>query len=291
MDLSGIPKPALIIASLTGLAAIAGGTFAIIQPPASDPIAVSSVQTSTPKPDLTTSQPVISKATTANPNGSSPANRSATQDSETAQPETQQTAEPIDKQPDKQQPDQSEPEPTANQASRTVESCKITMARIEDPDAPINIRSNPNTKTPDTIVGTAKNGTYVSVIDEQDGWFKISTPQKGWIAKRLTVHGCNAKTERVNFGRNDTATVLRDEFIGTGTHNYRLRLLKGQKLRVFAQKGPLPTILAPDGHPLHTLSDEGSVWSGTLTSTGDYKVIFESNFKGYKYAAEIEAKS
>jgi Bacterial SH3 domain len=287
MDLSGIPKPALIIASLTGLAAIAGGTLAISQPPTSDPIAVSSTQTSTQKPEPTTSKPVISKATTANPDGRSP----ATQDSETVKPETQQPTEPIKKQPDKKQPDQSEPEPTGTQASRTVESCEITMARIDDPNSPINIRSKPNTKTPDTIVGTAKNGTYVSVLEEQDGWFKISTPQKGWIAKRLTVHGCNTKSERINFGRNETATVLRDEFIGTGTHDYRLRLLKGQKLRVFAQKGPLPTILAPDGHPLHTLSDEGSVWSGTLTTTGDYNVIFESNFKGYKYAAEIEAKS
>jgi Bacterial SH3 domain len=287
MDLSGIPKPAMIIASLTGLAAIAGGTLAIVQPhvqpQASDPIAVRSIPTSPSppsQPGLTSSKPIAAKAKPAQ-----------TRDTDLADTEEKKAAEQIDNQNNNSGKDNSGQESPRLEASRTVEACKITMARIEDPESPVNIRSKPNTKTPDTIVGTVKNGTYVTVLEEQAGWFKISTPQKGWIAKRLTAHGCNSKTERVNFGSQETSTVLTDEFIGTGMHDYRLRFSKGQKLRVASKKGPLPTIVAPDGRTLHTLSDEGSVWSGTLTTSGDYKVIFESNFKGYTYSAEIEATS
>ncbi len=293
MDLSGIPKPAMIIASLTGLAAIAGGTWAIVQPQASDPIAVSSTQSSpsTPsQPGFPSSKPIAANA--------KPAQAKPAQTRETDLPETEEkkAAEQIDNQTNNSGKENSGKDNSGKasprlQASRTVEACEITMARIEDPESPVNIRSKPNTKTPDTIVGTVKNGTYVTVLEEQAGWFKISTPQKGWISKRLTAHGCNSKTERVNFGSQDTATVLTDQFIGTGMHDYRLRFSKGQTLRVESKKGPLPTIVAPDGRTLHTLSDEGSVWSGTLTTSGDYKVIFESNFKGYTYSAEIEATS
>ena len=198
---------------------------------------------------------------------------------------------PAAEKPPTEKPEAEKPETLPIKASRTVEGCETTMARVEDPSPPANIRSKPNGTSPDTIVGTVKNGTYVTVIDEQSDWYQISTPKKGWVAKRLTAHGCNTKTERVTFGRNETFTALTDEFIGTGTHDYRIRLIKGQKLRVFAEKGPLPTIIAPDGRELSTLTDEGDVWSGTLTVSGDYKVIYTSNFKGYKYATEIEARS
>jgi hypothetical protein len=40
------------------------------------------------------------------------------------------------------------------------------------------------------------------------------------------------------------------------------------------------------------MTDEKTdVWSGTLSESGDYRVIFDSSFKGYKYATEIEARS
>ena len=269
MEKFGLPKPALIIASLTGVAAIAGGTIAIVQPN-EDPTPIVS---STTRPSTA---PTLNSTTKTNPPTVKIAKLNPSQ-SERSQPETSQPAEKPASQPIK--------------SSRTVENCETTMARVEDPSPPANIRSKPNGTSPDTIVGTVKNGTYLTVIDEQSDWYKISTPQKGWVAKRITAHGCNTKTERVTFGRDETYTVLTDEFIGTGIHDYRLRLLKGQKLRVFAQKGPLPTIVAPDGRELNTLTDEASVWSGTLRVSGDYQVIYNSNFKGYKYATEIEARS
>ena len=275
---SGFPKPALIIASLTGVAAIAGGTIAMVQPNDPTPIVNSSTKPSiapTPNaPSRTTSPPVRpAKLNLSQSNNSQPEN---------SQPEASRPAE---------KPPAEKPASQPIKSSRTVENCETTMARVEDPSPPANIRSKTNGTSTETIVGSVKNGTYLTIIDEQADWYKISTPQKGWIAKRLTAHGCNTKTERVTFGRDETYTALTDEFIGTGIHDYRLRLLKGQKLRVFAQKGPLPTIVAPDGQELNTLTDEAAVWSGTLTVSGDYKVIYNSNFKGYKYATEIEARS
>jgi len=265
---SGLPKPALIIASLAGVAAIAGWTIAMVQPNEDPTPIVSSTTRPSTAPTLNSTKinPPTVKTAKLNPS-----------QSERSQPETSLPAEKPASQPIK--------------SSRTVENCETTMARVEDPSPPANIRSKPNGTSPDTIVGTVKNGTYLTVIDEQSDWYKISTPQKGWVAKRITAHGCNTKTERVTFGRDETYTALTDEFIGTGIHDYRLRLLKGQKLRVFAQKGPLPTIVAPDGQELNTLTDEAVVWSGTLKVSGDYKVIYDSNFKGYKYATEIEARS
>ncbi len=281
---SGLSKPALIIASLTGIAAIAGGTIAIVQPN-EDPTPIVSTTTNSPStaPTLTTPKlnPPTAKTAKLKPS------QSDNSQPENSQPEASLPAE----KPEAEKPDIEKPASQPIKSSRTVENCETTMARVEDPSPPANIRSKPNGTTSDTIVGTVKNGTYLTVIDEQSDWYKISTPQKGWIAKRITAHGCNTKTERVTFGRNETYTALTDEFIGTGIHDYRLRLLKGQKLRVFAQKGPLPTIVAPDGRELNTLTDEAAVWSGTLTVSGDYKVIYNSNFKGYKYATEIEARS
>ena len=279
MEKFGLPKPALIIASLTGVAAIAGGTIAIVQPN-EDPTPIVS---STTRPSTA---PTLNSTTKTNPSTVKTAKLNPSQ-SERSQPETSLPAE----KPDVEKQPAEKPASQTIKSSRTVENCETTMARVEDPSPPANIRSKPNGTSPDTIVGTVKNGTYLTVIDEQSDWYKISTPQKGWVAKRITAHGCNTKTERVTFGRNETYTALTDEFIGTGIHDYRLRLLKGQKLRVFAQKGPLPTIVAPDGRELNTLTDEASVWSGTLKVSGDYKVIYDSNFKGYKYATEIEARS
>ena len=281
---SGLPKPALIIASLTGVAAIAGGTIAMVQPNEPTPIVSNNTTNPSTAPTLTSKAnppKSIAKLNTSQP---------AKPQSDSAEPSSSIEASPSEK-PPAEKPPAEKPEPQPAKSSRTIEGCETTMARVEDPSPPANIRSKPNGTSPDTIVGTIKNGTYVTVIDEQSDWYKISTPKKGWIAKRITAHGCNTKTERVTFGRNETFTALTDEFIGTGTHDYRIRLIKGQKLRVFAEKGPLPTIVAPDGRELSTLTDEGDVWSGTLTVSGDYKVIYTSNFKGYKYATEIEARS
>lgn len=166
------------------------------------------------------------------------------------------------------------------------------MAQINDPNPPANVRSQPITagsSTDSPIVGNLKNGIFVVIVDQRDDWFKISTPMKGWVAKKITLSGCNRKEERVKFAKNRKDTTIADEFIGTGSHAYQLYLLKGQTLTLNPQKGPRPTVIAPSGKVLVESSDESRSWSSKLPQSGNYQITLDSNFKGYSYAFEVVA--
>ncbi|MEB3295367.1 MAG: SH3 domain-containing protein [Synechococcales bacterium] len=188
-------------------------------------------------------------------------------------------------------PDASKLSPAASPATadRTVESCKVTMAKVEDPNPPANVRSQPDSKA-DNVVGTVKNGTFVTVEQMQEGWFRISTPVKGWIAKNITLSGCNQKTEQVRWTSGRTNFSIADQFIGTGSHVYRLQLTSGQTLTITGRKGPLPAIVAPDGVFLANMDDEKKSWVGAISKAGEYRIMLDSNFKGYKYNFEVEVK-
>ena len=285
MDLSSIPKPALVVAGLTGLAAIAGGTFAMMQPSSQSPVIAS------PTPTLSTT--IASKTTEKTGNKTAIAKTNVEQSEKAAAPELEKPAaeKPVEsgKEPSKEPGKEPDHDPGAGRtATRTIERCETSMAKIDDPNPPANVRSAPEATTPETVVGTLRNGTFVTIVDDQKDWFKISTPLKGWVAKRITQSGCNQKVERIQFGRGQSGLVLEDQFIGTGSHDYILRFTKGQTLQLTAQNGPLPTLVTPSGKILTPLRDNLPTWSGTLPATGEYKVIFESNFKGYKYATALD---
>jgi len=180
----------------------------------------------------------------------------------------------------------------APESLRLVERCETTMAKINDPNPPANVRSQPITAgspADSPIVGNIKNGIFVTIVDQRDDWFKISTPMKGWVAIKITLSGCNQKEERVKFAKNRKDTTIADEFIGTGSHVYQLYLLKGQTLTLNPQKGPRPTVIAPNGNVLVESSDQSTSWSGKLPQSGNYQITLESNFKGYNYAFEVVA--
>jgi len=193
-------------------------------------------------------------------------------------------------------PTQSNPEPTApsdapTNATRTVEKCVIRMARVNDPESPLNVRSSPNATSKDSIVGKLRNGAYVEVKDEQDGWFNIIGDTPGWIAKSRTESNCGEKIERVEFSKGQDSIEIADRFIGVGTHSYRLNLAKGQKLTVTSDRGGVfPRIIAPHGKDLVSSPDQQSPWIGELAETGDYKFELESNYKGYQYAFSVQAR-
>ncbi len=180
--------------------------------------------------------------------------------------------------------------PAAN--NRTVESCVTKMAIVDDPNPPLNVRSVPTTDG-DNVVGQLKNGTLVMVAEEQNGWFQIKSPQKGWISKSQTANGCNEKVERISLSTNGAALQIADRFIGTGNHRYVVAVDQPQTLTLTRGRGPFPMVMAPDGTVLlgHDAADEKrSTWSGRLTQTGDYVVELESNFRGYRYAFSMELK-
>jgi Bacterial SH3 domain len=254
------PKSVLIVAGLAGLAAVTGVTSAVMQSQSPQPMVTVSespkaIASASPKPQATNFSP----------------------------PKTETTEPPVDQIPE------SAPEKPA-EALREVESCKVTMAKVSDPNPPLNVRSTPNTTSDDNVVSQLKNGTFVTVKSEQEGWFQISTPVKGWVSIKGTESGCNGKVERVSFGKGGNSAEIRDRFIGTGSHQYRFNLAKGQTLTVRSDRGDLPMIVAPNGKVINEPQGGKQVWMSELSSTGDYTLEMESNFKGYKYAFSVEVK-
>ena len=269
-------KPSVIIGSLVALAAIGGTTIAMLQPsPSIDsrsgtgkiPEGAGAIISQSSSPQ------VLAKRSTS-PSSDPTAEPSTTTDSSTSNKDgsTDSTAAP--------------------ESLRLVERCETTMAKINDPNPPANVRSQPSTagsSTDSPIVGTLKNGMFVMIVDQRDDWFKISTPMKGWVAKKITLSGCNRKEERVKFAKNRKDTTIADEFIGSGSHIYKLYLLKGQTLTLNPQKGPRPRVIAPNGNVLVESFDESASWSGKLPESGNYQITLDSNFKGYNYAFEVVA--
>lgn len=187
------------------------------------------------------------------------------------------------------QPDNSTPPSSdATEATRTVEKCEISMVRVKDPNPPLNVRSSPNTDSSSNIVGQLQNGTYVSVEEEQSGWFRINEPT-GWIAKSRTESNCNLKVERVELGRGQTSATIADRFVGTGSHEYRLNLAKGQQITVTSSKGVIPWVVAPDRKFLNEGGNE-SAWTGEVPTTGNYTLMLDSNYKGYAYSFTIKVQ-
>ncbi|GAP97281.1 SH3 domain-containing protein [Leptolyngbya sp. NIES-2104] len=191
------------------------------------------------------------------------------------------------------------PQATVKKDSRTVEKCVIRMVKVNDPESPLNVRSTPNADSKENIVGQLKNGTFVDVQAEENGWFKISGETPGWIARSRTEHSCNERVERIELGQG--SIEIRDRFIGGGIHSYRFKFDKGQRITVTSSSGQLPlsqrqrgsifpVIIAPDGKAIVGSPDQPSPWTGELPETGEYTFQFESNFKGYAYTFSIDAR-
>lgn len=269
-------QPRVIIGSLVTVAAIGGTAAGLMQPtaqPGSQRETTVVTATAVPKTDK------LSTQTTKDPTDLS-IDKATDQ---TKAPDNITRVDPPDTPTDRVE------KPSDNDDLNKVERCETTMAKIDDPNPPANVRSQPNTDSA-SVVGTLKNGTFVTVVDNNDGWLKISTPTKGWVSKTIALSGCNQKEERVKFAKGSTSVTIADEFIGTGSHSYQMYLLKGQTIRLRSQRGPRPTILSPQGRELVATADSAAPWSGQLDQSGDYKIILDSNFKGYRYAFDVVAE-
>jgi hypothetical protein len=162
------------------------------------------------------------------------------------------------------------------------------MAIVHDSDPPLNVRSGPTIES--SKVGQLQNGTYVTVMDEQNGWFQISDPVRGWLAKSRTKSGCSEKVERVSFGKGQVSMAIADQFVGTGYHQYLLNAGKGQTMTIRVQDGPMPFVQAPNGSVIEPYDDGKTEWSKSLLASGDYTLQLDSNYKGYTYSFVVEIK-
>ncbi len=297
---SFIKKPGVIVASFMTLVAIGGTTIAMLQPsPSIDSRAATTGQIPATEASANASKTSSSKLSPQRSTVTDSSSNSTASPSPDLEASTSLEASNV---PDASIPNASTSSNATDSSNssttkapenlRLVERCETTMAQINDPNPPANVRSQPSTAgstAASPIVGNLKNGIFVIIVDQRDDWFKISTPMKGWVAKKITLSGCNRKEERVRFAKNRKDTTIADEFIGSGNHIYKLYLLKGQTLTLNPQKGPRPTVIAPNGNVLVESSDQSASWSSKLPQSGNYQIMLESNFKGYNYAFEVVA--
>ncbi|MGB3237470.1 MAG: SH3 domain-containing protein [Geitlerinemataceae cyanobacterium] len=187
----------------------------------------------------------------------------------------------------------SKPTAAISKTPKSVEietlSCKISMAQVNDPDGPLNVRSQPDASV-NNIVGQLQNGTMVTVESEANGWLQITNPISGWISQKRTDSSCNQKASRVKFAPGSVSFDLRDRILGSGNHRYLFEASAGQSLTLTAREGPLPIVLTPEGTELNaeTTSNGASTWTGQLSTSGEYTLDFPSNFRGFTYETSIE---
>lgn len=259
----------IIVAGVTALAVASGITMALLQTPPQNPLPSNSISTRTmsPQSSPSPSSPPPERNSPAQPmpiaEGNPPTTIAASAQREPVQREL-----------------------VRGEPSREVQSCRITMAVVDDPQPPLNVRSSPTTAA-QNIVGQVNNGTYLTVAQEQDGWLQITEPA-GWVAKSRTQSGCNEKVEQVQFGAGNTGAEISDRFVGTGFHQYLLTARAGQTLTITRQSGPIPFVVTPAGQVLTETSDSGDRWSGKLPLSGDYALQLDSNYKGYSYSFVVE---
>ncbi len=72
---------------------------------------------------------------------------------------------------------------------RNLEGMTVCQTLTADSKPPLNVRSSPEAAV-DNAVGRIPNGTLLTVVDESEGWLKISSPIPGWVYKELTVTSC-----------------------------------------------------------------------------------------------------
>jgi hypothetical protein len=149
--------------------------------------------------------------------------------------------------------------------------------------------------TDNNQVTTLKNGTFISVVGEENGWFNIDQPVSGWVSKNRTKSSCSEVSKRIQFPKNGISAIVKGEIIGGGTHQYILGAAAGQTMTIenLDSDSVFPTLITPKGKVLagDPYSDgDRSLWSGKLPVSGDYYLQMDSNFKGFKYNFLVEVR-
>ncbi|MCY7385465.1 MAG: SH3 domain-containing protein [Microcoleus sp. CAN_BIN18] len=169
--------------------------------------------------------------------------------------------------------------------------CRIIQAVVNDPNPPLNVRSHPRVAD-SKIVGTLKNNSFVTIVEEQNGWFRITDPVAGWIAKNRTESSCPNIKQQINFLPGGDEAIVKGRIIGGGSHSYIIRAAKGQTMTVRNRKNVFPQILTPDGKLLtgEPYQDNQTEWTGKIPVTGNYTFQLDSNFRGYEYEFSVKVR-
>ncbi|MEG5138952.1 MULTISPECIES: SH3 domain-containing protein [unclassified Microcoleus] len=273
----------IIITGLAGLATAVGVAAATIQSGA--------IEQSNP--------PVAeSPAAVRNPISLVPANNPESRPAEPLQAETQATEAPKSESQPAQSPAFEPPQIVAVSPPKVGpvvvtppnSGCKISMAVVSDPNPPLNVRSRPQVNG-SKIVGKLQNNTFVSVAEEQNGWLRITDPP-GWIAKNRTESSCAKVNQQINFLPGGNEAIVKGRIIGGGSHSYKIRAAKGQKMIVRNRKGVFPLILTQNGKSLigDNYTGNETEWTGKIPVTGNYTFELDSNFRGFEYEFYVRVR-
>ncbi len=169
--------------------------------------------------------------------------------------------------------------------------CRISMAVVNDPNPPLNVRSHPRVAD-SKVVGTLKNNSFVTIVQEQNGWLRISDPVSGWIAKNRTESSCAKVTQEIKFLSGGDEAIVKGRIIGGGSHSYRIRATKGQTMTVKNRKGVFPLILTQNGKSLagDNYTGNETEWTGKIPVTGNYTFELDSNFRGFAYEFSVKLR-
>ncbi len=163
--------------------------------------------------------------------------------------------------------------------------CKITMAIVDDPEPPLNVRSSPEVRE-GNIVDQLNNDTFVSVADGQYGWLRITDPATGWIAKNRTRSTCARVDRNIIFSPDSDVVTVKGQIIGTGSHSYRLRMIQGQTITIKNFGDVFPAIINPDGQLMArdpNLEGSKGEWRSIIPVSGVYTLQLDSNLRGFEY--------
>ncbi|NEQ77500.1 MAG: SH3 domain-containing protein [Okeania sp. SIO2D1] len=170
--------------------------------------------------------------------------------------------------------------------------CKIRMAIVDDPEPPLNVRSSPEVREGNKVA-QLNNNTFVSVADEKSGWLRITEPVIGWVAKNRTRSSCATVDKTITFSPESDTAIVRGEMIGTGSHNYRVRMIQGQTMTIKNSGDVFPAIISPDGQLMArepNIEGNKNEWTDTMPISGVYTLEFDSNFRGFEYEFLVEIK-
>ncbi|NEN91883.1 MAG: SH3 domain-containing protein [Okeania sp. SIO3H1] len=170
--------------------------------------------------------------------------------------------------------------------------CKISMAIVDDPKPPLNVRSSPEVREGNKVA-QLNNNTFVSVADEKSGWLQITEPVIGWVAKNRTRSTCQRVDKTITFSPESDTAIVRGEMIGTGNHNYRVRMIQGQTMTIKNFGDVFPAIISPDGQLMArepNIKGNENEWTDTVPISGVYTLELDSNFRGFEYEFLVEIK-
>lgn len=170
--------------------------------------------------------------------------------------------------------------------------CRVSMAIVDDPEPPLNVRSSPEVREGNKVA-QLNNNTFVSVADEKSGWLRITEPVVGWVAKNRTRSTCARVDETITFSPKSDTAIVRGEMIGTGSHSYRVRMIQGQTMTIKNFGDVFPAIIGPDGQLMArepNIEGDENEWTDTMPVSGVYTLELDSNFRGFEYEFLVEIK-